>query len=159
MIIKSAQKFMQVVIDVKCMQTKFGVCGLFSFGDFAPFLFAFKMDKFFLQTMDYSPWGQKIESAQKIHASRGWYEYDMHMHQVWWAWLFWFWGFCSFLLAWRKTKSSKIYRTGEAMLNKLGADAYLVKLYLHEFFELILFFDFMDYLSSVRRPYRKLSSM
>ena len=72
MIIKSAQKFMQVVIDVKCMQTKFGVCGLFGFGDFAPFLFAFKMAKFFLQTMDYnSPWGQKIESAQKIHASRG----------------------------------------------------------------------------------------
>ena len=71
MIIKSAKKFMQVVIDVKCMQTKFGVCGLFSFGDFAPFLFAFRMDKFFLQTMDYSPWGQKIESAQKIHASRG----------------------------------------------------------------------------------------
>ena len=45
------------------------------------------------------------------------------------------------------------------MPNKLGADAYLVKLYLHEFFELILFFDFMDYLSSVRRPYRKLGSM
>ena len=62
---------MQVVIDVKCMQTKFGGFGLFGFRDFAPFLFAFKMAKFSLQTMDYSPWGQKIELAQKIHASRG----------------------------------------------------------------------------------------
>ena len=45
------------------------------------------------------------------------------------------------------------------MPNKLGADVYLVKLYLHEFFELILFFDLMDYLSSVKRPYKMLGSM
>ena len=59
---------------------------------------------------------------------------------------FGFGDFAPFCLPEGKQKSSKIYKTGEAMLNKLGADAYLVKLYLHEFFELILFFDFMDYL-------------
>ena len=31
------KKFMQVGIDVKCMHTKFGGCGLFSFGDIATF--------------------------------------------------------------------------------------------------------------------------
>ena len=30
--------------------------------------------------MSYSPWGQKIESAQKIHASRG--RYEMHGNQI-----------------------------------------------------------------------------
>ena len=34
--------------------------------DFAPF----KFGQIPLWTMDYSPWGSKIESAQKIHASR-----------------------------------------------------------------------------------------
>ena len=34
----------------------------------------------------------QIESAQKIHASRGWCE--MHAHQFWWAWPFGFWRFC-----------------------------------------------------------------
>ena len=33
--------------------------------------FAFKTAKIPRQTMDYNPWGQKIESAQKIHAIRG----------------------------------------------------------------------------------------
>ena len=32
------KKFMQVGIDVKCMLTNFGLCDLFSFRDFAPFL-------------------------------------------------------------------------------------------------------------------------
>ena len=72
MIIKSAQKFMQVVIDVKCMQTKFGVCGLFGFGDFAPFFVCLQNGQIFpLDHGLYSPWNQKIESAQKIHAGRG----------------------------------------------------------------------------------------
>ena len=31
------KKFMQVGIDVKCMYTNFGGCGLFSFGDIATF--------------------------------------------------------------------------------------------------------------------------
>ena len=35
--IKSAQKFMQVEVDVKCMQTNFDGCGFFGFRDFAPF--------------------------------------------------------------------------------------------------------------------------
>ena len=62
---------MQVEIDVKCMQTNFGGCGHFSFGDFACLSFAFKTAKFSLWTMDYSPWGQKIELVQKNYASRG----------------------------------------------------------------------------------------
>ena len=60
---------MQVEVDVKCMQTNFDVHGLSGFGDLAPFLPS-KTAKISLQTMDYSPWGQKIELAQKIHASR-----------------------------------------------------------------------------------------
>ena len=32
------KKFMQVWIDVKCMHTKFGGCGLSSFGDIATFI-------------------------------------------------------------------------------------------------------------------------
>ena len=62
---------MHIEVDMKCMQTKFGGRGLSNFEDFAFFLFAFKTAKISLQTMDYSPWGSKIESAQKIHASRG----------------------------------------------------------------------------------------
>ena len=30
----------------------------------------------------------RSESAQKIHATRGWCH--MHTHQFWWAWSFWF---------------------------------------------------------------------
>ena len=62
---------MQVEVDVKCMQFNFGGHGLFGFVDFAPFSFAFKTVKISLRTMGYSPWGSKIESAQKILASRG----------------------------------------------------------------------------------------
>ena len=62
---------MQVEVDVKCMETKFGGCGFFGFGDFAPFSFAFKMAKISLQTMDYSPWGSKNRIGSKIHASIG----------------------------------------------------------------------------------------
>ena len=62
---------MQVEVDVKCMQTDFGGCDLSCFGDFVHFSFAFRTAKISLPTMDYSPWGQKIELAQKIQASRG----------------------------------------------------------------------------------------
>ena len=66
-----SKKFMQVEIDVKCMQTNFSVCGLFGFGDLPLFHLPSKRSKF-----PFKPWaivhgGQKIESAQKIHASRG----------------------------------------------------------------------------------------
>ena len=62
---------MQVEVDVKCMETKFGGRGFSGFGDFGPLSLALKTAKISLWTMGYSPWGQKIESAQKIHASRG----------------------------------------------------------------------------------------
>ena len=62
---------MQVEVDVKCMETKFGGCGFSGFGDFAPFSFAFKMAKISLGPWTIVHGGQKIESAQKIHASRG----------------------------------------------------------------------------------------
>ena len=69
--IESAQKFMQVEIDVKCMETKFDEHGFSGFGDFAPFVCLQKRLKF-----PFGPWtivhgGQKIESAPKIHAIRG----------------------------------------------------------------------------------------
>ena len=62
---------MQVKVDLKCMQTNFGGRDLFSFGDFAHFPFAFKTAKISLRTWAIVHGGQKIESAQKIHASRG----------------------------------------------------------------------------------------
>ena len=62
---------MQVEADVKCMQFNFGGHGLFGFGDFVPFSFVFKTVK-----IPFGPWaivhgGQKIESTQKIYASKG----------------------------------------------------------------------------------------
>ena len=51
------------------------------------------MSKISLPTMDYS-WGQKIESAHKIHASRGWHK--LHLNQFWWAWPFQFQSYGSF---------------------------------------------------------------
>ena len=52
------KKFMQVGIDVKCMYTNFGGCGLSGFGDKIS-LWSIKVEKF-----------NRSESAQKIHASR-----------------------------------------------------------------------------------------
>ena len=49
------KKFLQVGIDVTCMQTNFGGHGLFGFGDIA----TFKNSKFPFSTMDYSPWSSK----------------------------------------------------------------------------------------------------
>ena len=60
---------MQVEVDLKCMQTNFGGCGPFSFGDLAPYCFSSKMAKISPQTWAIVHGGQKIESAQKIHAS------------------------------------------------------------------------------------------
>ena len=61
---------MQVEVDLKRMQTNFGGRGFSGFGDFASFCLPSKQTKF-----PFRPWtivhgGQKIELAQKIHASR-----------------------------------------------------------------------------------------
>ena len=53
------KKFMQVGIDVKCMHTNFGGRGLSGFRDKIS-LWSIKVEKYNL-----------LESAQKIHASRG----------------------------------------------------------------------------------------
>ena len=67
------RKFMQVEVDVKCMQTNFGGHDISSvFEIMAPFTNCLqKRPKF-----PFGPWAivhgsQKIESAQKIYASRG----------------------------------------------------------------------------------------
>ena len=56
---------------MKRMQTNFGGHGLSGFGVMAPFCLPSKQPNF-----PFGPWaivhgGQKIESAQKIHTSRG----------------------------------------------------------------------------------------
>ena len=66
------KKFMQVGIDVKCMHTDFGGCGLSGFGDKIS-LKSIKVEKF-----------NQSESAQKIHATRG--QCHVNVHQFWWAW-------------------------------------------------------------------------
>ena len=70
------KNFMQVDIDVKCMHTDFGGCGLFGFGDKIS-LWSIKVEKF-----------NRSESAQKIHATRGCCH--VHAHQFWWVWSLWF---------------------------------------------------------------------
>ena len=52
------KKIMQVGIDVKCMHTDFGGCGLSGFGDKIS-LWSIKVEKF-----------NRSESAEKIYASR-----------------------------------------------------------------------------------------
>ena len=59
---------MQVEVDEICMRTRFGGCGFSGFRDIATFKF--------WPNFPFRPWtivhgGQKIESAQKIHASKG----------------------------------------------------------------------------------------
>ena len=49
---KIAQKFMQVEVDVKCMQTNFDGCGFSGFRDFAPFHLPSNLAKISLRTMD-----------------------------------------------------------------------------------------------------------
>ena len=80
---------MQVEVDVKHMQTIFGGCGRFGFGDFAPFCLPSNLAKFSFRTMHGR---QKInlwELAQKIHASRD--GCQVHAHLFWWVWPFRFW--------------------------------------------------------------------
>ena len=62
---------MQVGIYVKCMPTNFGGRGISGFGDK---IWSIKVEKF-----------NRLESAQKIHASRG--RCQVHARQFWWAWL------------------------------------------------------------------------
>ena len=62
---------MQVEVDVKRMETKFGGRDFSSFGDFGPLSLALKTVKISLRTIIIVHGGQKIESAQKIRASRG----------------------------------------------------------------------------------------
>ena len=70
--IESAQKIHASGGCCEMHANQFGVCGLSGFGDLAPFCLPSKMAKVsFSDHGLYSPWGQKIESAQKIHASRG----------------------------------------------------------------------------------------
>ena len=69
---------------MKCMETNFGGRSHSGFGDLAPFCLPSKMAKISFLTMDYIHGGQKIESAQKIHASRG--SHEMHGNQFWWTW-------------------------------------------------------------------------
>ena len=53
------KKFMQVRIDVTCIHTNFGECDLFGFRDTATLKTSMVIRKF-----------NRLESAQKIHASR-----------------------------------------------------------------------------------------
>ena len=53
-----AQKFMQVAIDVKCIETNFGGHGFFGFGDFAPSCLPSKQPN---SPFGHS-WGSKIDS-------------------------------------------------------------------------------------------------
>ena len=87
------KKFMQVEIDVKFMHTNFGGHDLSGFGDIATFQ---KQRNF-----PFGAWTIMVikkfnlsESAQKIHASRGWC--NIHAHQFWWAWALWFRRYCYF---------------------------------------------------------------
>ena len=66
------KKFMQVGMDVECMHTNFDGRGLSGFGDKISLL-SIEVEKF-----------NRLESAQKIHASRG--QCHVHVHQFWWAW-------------------------------------------------------------------------
>ena len=63
---------MQVEVNVMCIYTNFGGRGLSGFGDKIS-LWSIKVEKF-----------NQLESAQKIHASRG--QCHVHVHQFWWAW-------------------------------------------------------------------------
>ena len=74
------------------MYTKFGGYGSSGLGDYATFRFP--------SDFPFGPWtivhgGRKIESAQKIHASRVCCE--MHANQFWWLWPLLLQSFCYIL--------------------------------------------------------------
>ena len=66
---------MQVCIDITCMYTNFGGCGLSDFGDTAmvismvmpPFVFLQKSQNFPSDLGLYSPWGSKNRTGSKIY--------------------------------------------------------------------------------------------
>ena len=64
------KNFMQIEVDVKCMQTNFGRRDLSGFGDFVPFSVAFKIASF-SSNHGIVHGAQKIELTQKNYASRG----------------------------------------------------------------------------------------
>ena len=63
--IESAKKFMQVEVDVKCMENNFSGHGLSGIGVMVPFCLPSKTSKISLQTMDYSPWKSKNRIGSK----------------------------------------------------------------------------------------------
>ena len=82
--LESAQKFMQIGMDVTCMHTNFGGRDLSGFRD----IVALKNSQFSLSV----PWDHgtmvikkfnRSESARKIHANRD--GCHMHADQFWWA--------------------------------------------------------------------------
>ena len=81
------KKFMQVCIDVTCKHTYFGGCGLFDFGDTAIKNGQISLSNHGLYSMVIKKFNWS-ELAQKIHSSRDWCQ--VHAHQFWWAWPFWF---------------------------------------------------------------------
>ena len=66
---------MQIEVNVLCMHNNFDGCCHSGFGDIA----TFKTAKFPFPTMDYIKKFNHLESAKKIHASRG--SCHMHAHQ------------------------------------------------------------------------------
>ena len=59
------KKFMQVWMDVTCMQSNFGGRSFFGFRDFVPFCLPSNLAKFPFLTMDYSPWSSKNRIGSK----------------------------------------------------------------------------------------------
>ena len=93
------KNFIQVEVNVKCMQTDFGGCDLSSFRDIATFMLPSKQPKFLFR-----PWGSKIESAQKIQASRG--RREMYANRFWWVLPLRFWRYCYVHVAFKTAKVS-----------------------------------------------------
>ena len=95
---------MHVEVDMKYMQTNFCGCGSSGFGDSVPF--HLPLAKFPFQTMDYSPWDQKIESPQNIHASKD-MQAEMQAHaQSLVGVASHFWRFCQILVLVRNKNSN-----------------------------------------------------
>ena len=79
------------------LANQFWLAWFLQFRRFESFLFVFKNGQNFPSDIVHG--GQKIESAQKIHASMGWHE--MLANQFWWAWFLQFRRFESFLFAFK----------------------------------------------------------
>ena len=70
--LESAQKFMQVEVNVKCMHTNFGGCGISSFGDIATFLATFPF-----QNMDYIVHGSEKLSRLELALAQLYHGYTL----------------------------------------------------------------------------------